>query len=56
MVEPAKTNERMNQMARNNYVSKIRQLKTKIAPSDKVVFVLNKVDETDFVVGPGNVK
>ena len=56
MVEPAKTNERMNQMARNNYVSKIRQLKTKITPSDKVVFVLNKVDETDFVVGPGNVK
>ena len=31
-------------------------MKTKITPSDKVVFVLNKVDETDFVVGPGNVK
>lgn len=56
MVEPAKTNERMDQMARNNYVSKIRQLKTRITSSDKVVFVLNKVDETDFVVGPGNVK
>lgn len=56
MVEPAKTNERMDQMARNNYVSKIRQLKTRITSSDKVVFVLNKVDKTDFVVGPGNVK
>ncbi len=56
MVEPDKTNKRMDAAVRKNYVNKIHHLKTHISPRDKVVFVFNKIDETPFVVGPGNIK
>lgn len=56
IVEPDKTNKRMDVEARRNYVAKIRSLKTRIKPTDKVIFVYNKIDETPFVLGPGNIK
>lgn len=56
MVEPDSTNKRMGVEARRNYVNKIHRLKTKISPRDKVMFIFNKIDETPFVIGPGNIK
>ncbi len=56
MVEPDNTNLRMGDTARKNYVTKVRKLKTKINPHDKVIFVFNKIDETQFVVNPGTIK
>lgn len=56
MLEPDQTNKRMDVTARRNYVDKVRSLKTKISPRDKVMFVFNKIDETPFVVSPGNIK
>ena len=55
MVEPAKTNSRMDPEARKGYVNKLSVLKTKIKARDKVVFVFNKIDETPFVVSPGTI-
>lgn len=40
---------------RKNYVTRIHKLKTQIRPKDKVVFVYNKIDLTQFVRTPGNV-
>lgn len=56
MVEPDSTNKRMDTDARKNYVSKIHKLKTKISPRDKVLFIFNKIDETQFVISPGNIR
>lgn len=56
MVEPDNTNKRMGVEARKNYVNKIHRLKSKISPRDKVMFIFNKIDETPFVIGPGNIK
>lgn len=56
MVEPDSTNKRMGVEARKHYVNKIHRLKTKISPRDKVMFIFNKIDETPFVIGPGNIK
>jgi len=56
MVEPDNTNPRMDVIARRNYANKVKRLKTSISPRDKVIFVFNKIDETPFVVSPGNVK
>lgn len=56
MVEPDNTNKRMGDEARRNYVNKLHSLKTKISPRDKVMFIFNKIDETPFVIGPGNIK
>ncbi len=56
IVEPDNTNKRMDVTARKHYVSKIQHLKTRIKPTDKVIFVFNKIDETPFVLGPGNIK
>ena len=56
MVEPNKTNKRMDVEARRHYVNKIHKLKTRISPRDKVMFVFNKIDETPFVIGPGIIK
>lgn len=50
MVEPDKTNPRMDDEQRRQYVTKIHKLKTKISPRDKVLFVFNKIDETPFVI------
>lgn len=56
MVEPDRTNQRMDVEARRNYVNKIHRLKTRISPRDKILFVFNKIDETPFVIGVGNIK
>ena len=56
MVEPDNTNKRMGVEERKNYVNKIHRLKSKISPQDKVMFIFNKIDETPFVIGPGNIK
>lgn len=56
MVEPDNTNTRMDVEARRQYVVKLNALKTKIAPKDKVMFIFNKIDETPFVISPGNIK
>lgn len=41
---------------RKNYVTRIQRLKSQIRPTDKVVFVYNKIDLTPFVISPGNVR
>lgn len=41
---------------RKNYVSRIHKLKSQIHPTDKVVFMYNKIDKTQFVVSPGVVR
>lgn len=56
MVEPDNTNTRMDVEARRQYVNKLKELKTKIVPKDKVMFIFNKIDETPFVISPGNIK
>lgn len=56
MLEPDNTNVQMDMPARRSYVSKIHSLKTKISPRDNVVFIFNKIDETDFIVSPGVVR
>lgn len=40
---------------RNNYVARIRDLKSRLMPKDKVVFVYNKIDLTPFVISGGEV-
>lgn len=55
IVEPSKTNKRMDDVARSNYVSKINKLRTMMGPRDKVVFVFNKIDESGFVIKKGQV-
>ncbi|MFI3296709.1 MAG: hypothetical protein R3Y59_03655 [bacterium] len=49
MVEPSW----FNQNDRFGYVNKIKQLKTNMKPQDKVLFLYNKVDKTNFVRTPG---
>lgn len=56
MVEPDKTNTRMDVEARRNYVNKLNKLKTRINPRDKVIFVFNKIDETPFVINTANIR
>ena len=57
MVEPDSTNNRMGvEEARKHYVNKIHRLRTKISSRDKVMFIFNKIDETPFVISPGNVR
>ena len=51
MVEP----DWSNPVPRNNYVSKIRDLKVQMMPRDKTVFVFNKIDKTPYVLGAGQV-
>jgi GTPase SAR1 family protein len=51
MVEP----DWLNQTDRKNYVSKITFLKKKMRPKDRVVFLFNKIDLTNFVHNPGNI-
>lgn len=56
MIEPDGTNLHMDVTNRRDYVNKIHLLKTKIRPSDKIVFMLNKIDETPYVLSPGQIK
>ena len=55
IVEPASTNDRMDEVARRNYVSKINKLRTMMGSRDKAVFVFNKIDESGFVIKKGQV-
>lgn len=48
--------EWLNASDRNNYVSRVSQLATKMQPKDKVLFIFNKVDKTDCVVRDGVVR
>lgn len=45
----------MNLSDRDNYVNRIKRLKTKLRPYDKVVILHNKIDKTQYVIGPGHV-
>lgn len=56
MVEPDNTNPTMDMEARRAYANKICALKTKIRARDKVMFVFNKIDESQFVIDPENIK
>lgn len=56
MVEPDKTNKRMTAEARRHYVNKLNKLKTRINSRDKVMFIFNKIDETQCVVNAENIK
>ena len=40
---------------RLNYADRIKELKKKMNPHDKAIFLLNKVDKTPFVIGKGKV-
>jgi hypothetical protein len=44
-----------NDIDRRNYVSKITNLKQKMRMNDKVVFIYNKIDKTNFVRSVGNI-
>ncbi|MCD8303102.1 MAG: ATP-binding protein [Prevotellaceae bacterium] len=55
MLEPVSTKYGMVEKDRKGYVDKINNLKKRIKPADKVIFLLNKIDETAFVISPGNV-
>lgn len=55
MIEPDHTNRRMDDVARKQYVNKISKLKTKMNIRDRVMFIFNKIDETQFVHSPGNI-
>lgn len=37
------------------YVEKIKKLRARMRPADKVIFLYNKIDATDFVRSPGNI-
>lgn len=56
MVEPDRTNPRMDLTARTFYANKIQKLKSSLSPRDKIVFLYNKIDATDFIISPGVVK
>lgn len=51
MVEP----DWMDEKDRKNYVTKIHSLKGRMRPTDSAIFVLNKIDCTNFVRGVGNI-
>lgn len=38
-----------------SYVDKIKKLRARMRPADKVIFLYNKIDATDFVRSPGNI-
>lgn len=40
---------------RQGYAAKIKKLQTKIKRQDKVVFLFNKIDKTEFVLGGGHI-
>jgi len=56
LVEPDNTNRKMDVQERLLYVEKIKKLQRTISPRDRVIFVYNKIDETEFVVHPGVTK
>jgi DNA polymerase III delta prime subunit len=44
-----------NEMDRQNYVTRITSLKQKMRLRDKVLFIYNKIDKTNFVISVGNI-
>jgi len=50
MVEPEHTNNRMDTPARRSYADKVKSLQREMGSRDKVVFVFNKIDKSDFVI------
>lgn len=54
-VEPDGTSKASSQSARENYVLRIKDLKTRFKTRDKVIFLFNKVDITPYVMSPGRV-
>lgn len=40
---------------RRNYVTRIAKLKQRMRPTDKTVFIFNKIDKTEFVISRGRV-
>jgi DNA polymerase III delta prime subunit len=55
VVEPDNTGH-LDSEKRRNYVTRIHSLKQKINLKDDIVFCFNKVDQTPFVISPGNVR
>lgn len=56
MIEPSQTNQRMgNTSIRSLYVDRIREFKKKIKARDKIVFLFNKIDKTQFDLGSGKI-
>lgn len=51
MVEP----DWLDQEDRDNYVSKIQGIKSKMSHKDNVIFIYNKIDLTGYVISVGNV-
>ncbi len=51
MVEP----DWGNMSDRIDYVSRIHLLKTKMRLHDKIIFIFNKIDKTNFIISPGHV-
>ncbi len=45
----------LNEKDRLGYVEKIKSLKKGMKAQDKVLFVFNKIDDTEFVISPGQV-
>ena len=44
-----------NDPDRRNYSTRIHQLKKRMRPKDKTIFVFNKIDKTDYVIAPGRI-
>ena len=44
-----------NHEDRSNYVTRIHSLKKRMRPKDRTIFVLNKIDLTNFVISPGRI-
>lgn len=54
LVEPSHVSS-LNASTRPQYASRVNELKRRISPRDKVIFIYNKIDETPFVMGPGQI-
>lgn len=44
-----------NESDRLNYVDKIGKLRLSMRPNDRTIFMFNKIDKTNFLIGPGRV-
>lgn len=51
MVEP----DWYDEQDRRNYVTRLTKLKTMLNPQDKIIFLYNKIDLTQYVIRPGQI-